>query len=47
MTTLRRRARAARQAYWHPLLLFGVLIAAAAPLYVESAEPAPLRAGYA
>ncbi|WP_018785454.1 hypothetical protein [Micromonospora sp. CNB394] len=45
MTTLRRRARAARQAYWHPLLLFGVLIAAAAPLYVESAEPAPLRAG--
>ncbi|MDO3683670.1 hypothetical protein [Micromonospora sp. C28ISP2-4] len=45
MATLRRRARAARQAYWLPLLLFGVLIAAAAPLYVESAEPPALRAG--
>ncbi|MDX5460350.1 MULTISPECIES: hypothetical protein [Micromonospora] len=45
MTTLRRQARAARQAYWLPLLLFGVLIAAAAPLYVESVEPPPLRAG--
>ncbi|WP_435055269.1 hypothetical protein [Micromonospora aurantiaca (nom. illeg.)] len=45
MTILRRQARAARQAYWLPLLLFGVLIAAAAPLYVESAEPPALRAG--
>ncbi|WP_233586179.1 hypothetical protein [Micromonospora sp. BL1] len=45
MTTLRRQARAARQAYWLPLLLFGLLIAAAAPLYVESVEPPPLRAG--
>ncbi|MFI7210489.1 hypothetical protein ACIBP4_02245 [Micromonospora maritima] len=44
VTTLRRRARAARQAYWFPLLLFGVLTAAAAPLYVESTEPAALRA---
>ncbi|PGH44037.1 hypothetical protein GA0070622_0242 [Micromonospora sediminicola] len=44
VTTLRRRARAARQAYWFPLVLFGVLTVAAAPLYVESTEPAALRA---
>lgn len=32
---LRRQARARRHAYWLPLLLFGGLIAAAAPLYVQ------------
>jgi hypothetical protein len=31
---LRHHARAARHAYWFPLLLFGVLTCAAAPLYV-------------
>jgi hypothetical protein len=37
---LRRRARADRHAYWFPLLFFGLAIAAAAPLYVESLPPA-------
>jgi hypothetical protein len=36
MSALRRRARADRHGYWLPLLLFGVLIVAAAPLYVET-----------
>ncbi|SCG57100.1 hypothetical protein [Micromonospora humi] len=45
VTALRRRARAARQAYWFPLLLFGLLTVTAGPLYVESTEPAALRAG--
>ncbi|WBB68353.1 hypothetical protein [Micromonospora sp. WMMD812] len=44
VAALRRRSRAARHAYWFPLVLFGLLIVAAAPLYVESAEPGPLRA---
>ncbi|SBT50392.1 hypothetical protein [Micromonospora auratinigra] len=44
MAALRRRARTDRHAYGLPLLLFGALIAAAAPLYVESTEPAALRA---
>ncbi|MBE1488468.1 hypothetical protein [Plantactinospora soyae] len=43
MTALRRRTRAARHAYWFPLLLFGLLIAIAAPLYLESVEPAGMR----
>lgn len=34
---LRRRTRTARHAYWFPLLLFGVLTCAAAPLYVAAA----------
>jgi hypothetical protein len=34
---LRRRTRAARRAYWFPLLLFGLLSVIAAPLYVDSA----------
>ncbi|MEV4536503.1 hypothetical protein AB0J82_22215 [Asanoa sp. NPDC049518] len=38
MATLRRRTRAARHAYWFPLILFGLLVVAAAPLYVESTE---------
>src|SRR4051812_49242489 len=32
---LRREARAARHAYWFPLLLFGGLTLASVPLYVE------------
>jgi hypothetical protein len=37
---LRRQTRAARHAYWFPLILFGLLICGAAPLYV-AAVPAP------
>ncbi|MET8256159.1 hypothetical protein ACFYPG_10985 [Micromonospora sp. NPDC005553] len=45
VTALQRRTRAARNAYWLPLLLFGLLTAMAAPLYVESVEPSALRVG--
>ncbi|WP_433314802.1 hypothetical protein ACQP0U_00510 [Micromonospora sp. CA-269861] len=45
VTALQRRTRAARNAYWLPLLLFGLLTAVAAPLYVESVEPLAIRAG--
>ncbi|GIF67319.1 hypothetical protein Ais01nite_53540 [Asanoa ishikariensis] len=38
MADLRRRTRAARHAYWFPLILFGLLMAAALPFYLESAE---------
>jgi hypothetical protein len=34
MKALRRQARAARHAYWFPLVLFGVLTCAAAPFYI-------------
>ncbi|MFI6782414.1 hypothetical protein [Micromonospora sp. NPDC050276] len=44
VTALQRRTRATRNAYWLPLLLFGLLMAVAAPLYVESVEPPALRA---
>ncbi|MEV4117498.1 hypothetical protein [Micromonospora sp. NPDC049645] len=44
MAALQRRTRAARNAYWLPLLLFGLLMAVAAPLYVESVESPALRA---
>ncbi|MFC8618823.1 hypothetical protein ACFT9M_20755 [Micromonospora purpureochromogenes] len=44
VAALRRRTRAARHAYWLPLLLFGLLMAVAAPLYVESVESPALRA---
>ncbi|MET7667544.1 hypothetical protein [Micromonospora luteifusca] len=44
VAALRRRTRVARNAYWLPLLLFGLLTAAAAPLYVESVESPALRA---
>jgi hypothetical protein len=37
---LRRQTRAARHAYWFPLILFGLLTCGAAPLYVAAA-PAP------
>jgi hypothetical protein len=43
LTRLRRQARSARHAYWFPLVLFGLLICAAAPLYV--AADAHLMAG--
>ncbi|MEW2429841.1 hypothetical protein AB0877_17670 [Micromonospora sp. NPDC047644] len=45
VAALQRRTRATRNAYWLPLLLFGLLTAVAAPLYVESAEPPALRVG--
>jgi hypothetical protein len=38
LSGLRRRARAARHAYWFPLVLFGVLTVASAPLYT-TAQP--------
>lgn len=47
VTALRRRTRAARHAHWFPLLLFGLLMAMAAPLYVEPTEPPYLRATHA
>jgi hypothetical protein len=45
MTLLRRRARAARHAYWFPLVLFGLLICASAPLYRQPAIPAGSASG--
>ncbi|MEU5567414.1 hypothetical protein [Micromonospora musae] len=47
LSALRLRTRAARHAYWLPLLLFGLLITVAAPLYVESTQPPLLRAPHA
>ena len=44
LARLRRRTRAARHAYWFPLLLFGLLTCAAAPLYV-AAQAMPGRSG--
>jgi hypothetical protein len=35
MRALRRRARAARHAYWFPLALFGVLTCASVPFYIQ------------
>jgi hypothetical protein len=43
LAAVRRRTRSARHAYWFPLVLFGVLTCAAAPLYVSAATP-PARA---
>jgi hypothetical protein len=43
---LRRRTRKARHGYWFPLLLFGLLMVVAAPLYAESVDPAGMRAGH-
>lgn len=40
---LRRRTRAARHAYWFPLVLFGLLTCASAPLYVSAASYASPR----
>ena len=39
LARLRRQTRAARHAYWFPLILFGLLSCAAAPLYVAAAAP--------
>jgi hypothetical protein len=36
---LRREARAARHAYWFPLVLFGLLTCASAPFYLSGAGP--------
>jgi hypothetical protein len=41
LAAVRRRTRSARHAYWFPLVLFGVLTCAAAPLYVSAATPPP------
>ncbi|HEY6499874.1 MAG TPA: hypothetical protein VIZ20_10640 [Streptosporangiaceae bacterium] len=35
MRVLRQRARTARHAYWFPLVLFGLLIGASAPFYLQ------------
>ena|SRR5579875_3152377 len=35
LRALRRQTRAARQAYWFPLLVFGLLICASVPFYVQ------------
>jgi len=40
LAAVRRRTRSARRAYWFPLVLFGLLICAAAPLY-DRASPLP------
>jgi hypothetical protein len=40
MQALRRRARAARHAYWFPLALFGVLTCASVPFYIQQGTPA-------
>jgi hypothetical protein len=37
LKVLRRRARAARHAYWFPLALFGVLTCASVPFYIQRA----------
>ena len=39
LARLRRQTRAARHAYWFPLVLFGLLTCGAAPLYVAAAAP--------
>lgn len=39
LDSLRRRTRSGRHAYWLPLVLYGVLICAAAPLYVQQNDP--------
>src|ERR1700733_10802607 len=40
MRVLRRRARAARHAYWFPLALFGLLTCASVPFYIHPGIPA-------
>jgi hypothetical protein len=41
LAAVRRRTRSARHAYWFPLVLFGLLICASAPLYVSASNPRP------
>ena len=43
ITALTKRTRHVRQAYWFPLVLFGVIIMGSVPLYVE---PSPVVAGF-
>ena len=45
LSRLRRRTRLARHGYWFPLVLFGVLGCAAAPLYLAAAASMPAGAG--
>jgi hypothetical protein len=47
LARLRRQTRAARHAYWFPLVLFGLLTCGAAPLYVAAAAPHDLSGAYA
>ena len=44
---LRRRARAARHAYWFPLVLFGVLVAGAAPFFIQRTPTGPAQQAWA
>ena len=46
LARLRRQTRAARHAYWFPLVLFGLLTCGAAPLYVAAAAPHDLSGAY-
>ena len=39
MKVLRRRARAARHAYWFPLVLFGLLTCLSVPFYIQPGGP--------
>lgn len=39
MRALRRQARAARHAYWFPLILFGLLTCASVPFYIQPQPP--------
>lgn len=45
LSRLRRRTRLARHGYWFPLVLFGVLGCAAAPLYLAAAASTPAGSG--
>jgi hypothetical protein len=45
LRSLRQRARAARHAYWFPLVLFGLLIGASVPFYVQLYRPAAAGPG--
>jgi hypothetical protein len=47
MRVLRRRARAARHAYWFPLVLFGVLTCASVPFYIQPGVPSGQATGAA
>jgi hypothetical protein len=46
LSRLRRRTRTARHGYWFPLVLFGLLTCAAAPLYVMAQSPPTGSGGY-
>ena len=47
LRALRGHARTTRHAYWFPLLLFGVLTCASAPLYIRPPSPGQLTASAA